>query len=64
MITMRNVTPGAKSNDDPAMIQALYRKALWTIIGHGVFFVACVAVAVIARRMFKMPLISLEIPFI
>jgi hypothetical protein len=52
MAEMRNVTPAAV---ELATAEAAYRKSFWTIIGHGVFFVACCAVAVIARRMFKMP---------
>ncbi|MSU50628.1 MAG: hypothetical protein EXS37_16330 [Opitutus sp.] len=46
-----------------AKVEAAYRKSLWTIIGHGVFFVACCAVAVIARRMFKMPPALLTVVF-
>jgi isoprenylcysteine carboxyl methyltransferase (ICMT) family protein YpbQ len=46
-----------------AAAEAAYRKALFTVIGHGVFFVACCAVAVIARRMFKMPPALLTVVF-
>ena len=63
MITMRNVTPGTKSNEDPAMIQLLYRKALWTIIGHGVFFAVCCVVAIVLRRLFKLPPALLTVAF-
>ena len=49
--------------EDFATIHAAYRKALFTIIGHGVFFVVCCAVAVIARRMFKMPPALLTVVF-
>jgi hypothetical protein len=38
-----------------ASLEAAYRKSLWTVIGHAVFFVVCCAIAVILRRMFKMP---------
>jgi hypothetical protein len=64
MATMRNVTPGAPKTEDLATIEAAYRKALWTIIGHGVFFVTCCAVAVIARRMLKMPPALLTMVFL
>lgn len=46
-----------------ATLHAAYRKSLFTIIGHGIFFVVCCAVAVIARRMFKMPPALLTVVF-
>lgn len=49
--------------DDLTAAEAAYRKALFTIIGHAVFFVVCCAVAVIARRMFKMPPALLTVVF-
>lgn len=49
--------------DELVAAEAAYRKALFTVIGHGVFFVACCAVAVIARRMFKMPPALLTVVF-
>ena len=49
---------------DLATLEAAYRKSLWTIIGHGVFFVSCCAVAVIARRLFKMPPALLTVVFV
>jgi hypothetical protein len=55
MTAMRNVTPRRVVTDDLGLAEAAYRKALWTVIGHGVFFTACCVVAIIARRMFKMP---------
>ena len=51
------------ATEDFATIHAAYRKSLFTIIGHGVFFVVCCAVAVIARRMFKMPPALLTVVF-
>lgn len=50
---------------DSALTTALaaYRKARFTLIGHGVFFVICCAVAVVARRMFKMPPALLTVVF-
>ena len=62
MLTLRNVTPG-KTNDDPVAIQLAYRKALWTIIGHGVFFVACCVFAIALRRLFKLPPALLTVAF-
>ena len=62
MTALRNVTPG-RETDDPAAIEAGYRKAFWTIIGHAIFFVVCVVVAVVARRMFKMPPALLTVAF-
>ena len=40
-----------------------YRKARFTLIGHGIFFLVCCTVAVIARRMFKMPPALLTVVF-
>lgn len=50
---------------DSRLLDALtaYRKARFTLIGHGIFFVACCAVAVVARRMFKMPPALLTVVF-
>ena len=62
MITLRNVTPG-KSNEDPAAIEIAYRKALWTIVGHGVVFVACCVFAIVLRRLFKLPPALLTVAF-
>jgi hypothetical protein len=47
-----------------ALLEAEYRKSLRTIIGHGIFFIACCAVAVTARRMFKMPPALLTVVFV
>lgn len=49
--------------DDLPTAEIAYRKALFTIIGHGIFFVACCTLAVIARRMFKMPPALLTVVF-
>jgi uncharacterized membrane protein len=49
--------------DELATAEIAYRKALFTIIGHGIFFVACCTIAVIARRMFKMPPALLTVVF-
>ena len=59
----------AGSSHDDAMtelatLEAAYRKSLRTIIGHAVFFIICCTVAVILRRMFKMPPALLTVAFI
>lgn len=46
-----------------ATLHAAYRKSLFTIIGHGVFFAVCCAVAIIARRMFNLPPTLLTVVF-
>jgi DMSO reductase anchor subunit len=50
---------------DSHLIDALtaYRKARFTLIGHGIFFAFCCGVAVVARRMFKMPPALLTVVF-
>jgi hypothetical protein len=63
MAALRNVTPGRETQDDLATIEMAYRRALWTIIGHGVFFIICCVVAIVLRRMFKMPPALLTVAF-
>lgn len=63
MAALRNVTPGRETTEDLAAVEAKYRKAFWTIIGHTVFLVVCCAVAIAARRMFKMPPALLTVAF-
>ena len=46
-----------------ASAESAYRQAFWKIIGHTVFFVACCAVAILARRIFKMPPALLTVAF-
>ncbi|WP_414661287.1 hypothetical protein [Horticoccus sp. 23ND18S-11] len=48
---------------DLAALEKAYRKALFTILGHGLFFLACCVVAVLARRMLKMPPALLTVVF-
>lgn len=36
-------------------IRSAYRRALWTLVGHGIFVGACVALAALARRVFRLP---------
>jgi hypothetical protein len=50
--------------EDLPAAEAAYRKALFTIIGHGVFFVLCCTVAIVARRMIKMPPALLTVAFL
>ena len=49
---------------DLATLEAAYRKSLFTIIGHAVFFIVCCTIAVIFRRLFKMPPALLTVVFI
>jgi putative Ca2+/H+ antiporter (TMEM165/GDT1 family) len=46
-----------------ATLEVAYRKSLWTVIGHAVFFVVCCTIAVILRRLFKMPPALLTVVF-
>ncbi|MGH7958980.1 MAG: hypothetical protein ACREH8_18495 [Opitutaceae bacterium] len=46
-----------------AALEVAYRKSRRTIIGHAVFFVLCCTVAIILRRMFKMPPALLSVVF-
>jgi cytochrome c biogenesis protein CcdA len=48
---------------DLASLEAAYRKARWTILGHALFFFVCCTAAVILRRMFKMPPALLTVVF-
>jgi hypothetical protein len=64
MAALRNVTPGAPRAEDLVTLEAAYRKLRWTMLGHGVFFVVCCTVAIVARRMFKMPPALLTVAFI
>jgi cytochrome c biogenesis protein CcdA len=49
--------------DDLATVEAGYRKALWTIIGHSAFFVLCCIIAIIVRRFLKLPPALLTVAF-
>ena len=40
---------------DLASLEAAYRRAVFTLLGHAVFFAVCCVVAVTLRRLFKMP---------
>lgn len=48
---------------DLAAVEAAYRKLLRTILGHTVFFVVCVVLAIVLRRMFRMPPALLTVAF-
>lgn len=56
----------ARRDDLPDLprLEAAYRKALFTIIGHAVFLVVCCVIAVILRRMLKMPPALLTVVFV
>ncbi len=60
---MRNVTPGRSGTEDLETVEAAYHKALWAIIGHAIFFVGCCVIAIVARRMFKLPPALLTVAF-
>lgn len=64
---MAAATPNAKAvlidSAELAAAEAGYRKALWTIVGHAVFFVVCCVIAILARRVFKMPPALLTVAF-
>ena len=47
-----------------ATAEAAYRKILRTILGHSVFFIICCVLAIVLRRMFKLPPALLTVAFI
>ena len=47
--------PADEAPMDLATLEVAYRKSRRTVIGHAVFFVLCCTIAVVLRRMFKMP---------
>ncbi len=51
------------AQEEFALLHAAYRKALFKIISHAVFFVLCCTIAVIARKMLKMPPSLLTVVF-
>ena len=63
MTALRNVTPRARPADDPIAIEIAYRRAFWTIVGHGVFLVVCCVIAIVLRRLFKLPPALLTVAF-
>jgi hypothetical protein len=56
--------PRADDITDLPALEAAYRKARFTIIGHGVFFVLCCAIAILARRMLNLPPALLTVAFV
>ena len=58
------VGPHHDTMTELATLEAAYRKSRWTIIGHAVFFVVCCTIAVILRRLFKMPPALLTMVFV
>ena len=57
-------TPLDDDINNLASLEAAYRKSLFTIIGHAVFFVVCCVFAVVLRRMLKMPPALLTVVFV
>ena len=54
----------AADPDDPALLLAAYRKAIWKLIWLGVFAAGCLVFVYFARRMFKLPPALLTLPTI
>ncbi|MDP3073253.1 MAG: hypothetical protein Q8N18_23380 [Opitutaceae bacterium] len=54
----------AAAPEDPAALLAAYRKAIWKMIGLGVFFALCFAIVFLARRAGKLPPAVLTLPLI
>jgi hypothetical protein len=63
MTPTRNAHAVLLDDADLAAVEAGYRKALWTIIGHSVFFVGCCVIAILARKLFKLPPALLTVAF-
>lgn len=63
MAAARNARAVLIDRNELAAAEASYRKAMWKIIGHAVFFVVCCVVAILARRMFKLPPALLTVAF-
>jgi hypothetical protein len=53
----------AAPDTDLATVEAAYRKILRTILGHSIFFIICCALAIVLRRMFKLPPALLTVAF-
>lgn len=53
----------AAVNTELAVVEAAYRKVLKTMLGHAVFFVVCCAIAILLRRMSRLPPALLTVPF-
>lgn len=56
--------PRVEEIHDLASLEAAYRKARFTIICHSVFFLGCCTLAIVARRMMKMPPAFLTVVFV
>ena len=63
MAATRNAKVVVVDDAHLALVEARYRKALWTIVGHSIFFVVCCAIAILARRLFKLPPALLTVAF-
>lgn len=53
----------AVSNAELNAAETAYHKILWTVFGHGVFFVGCCVVAIIVRRVSRLPPALLSVAF-
>jgi cytochrome c biogenesis protein CcdA len=53
----------AVSNAELNAAEAAYHKILWTILGHTAFFVVCCVIAIILRRMSRLPPALLSVAF-
>ncbi len=53
----------AASAQDSAALEAAYRKATLKLIGLSVFFVVCCTIAILARRLLKLPPALLTVAF-
>ena len=50
--------------EDSTALLAAYRKAIWKLIGLGIFAAGCLALVFFARRLFKLPPALLTLPLI
>jgi hypothetical protein len=56
--------PAPLDEHDLAQLEAAYRRAWFTIVGHSIFLFVCCAAAILLRRMFGMPPALLSMVFI
>jgi hypothetical protein len=56
--------PRPEEITDLATLQVAYRRALFTVLGHSVFFVVCCVFAIILRRMMNLPPALLSVAFV
>jgi cytochrome c biogenesis protein CcdA len=51
------------ADTDLATVEAAYRKILRTILGHSAFFIVCCVIAIVLRKMFRLPPALLTVAF-